>query len=272
MTDNIKRADSAADYHNSEYLGRSQLFKMSKSPEHFKYALENPQEPTPALLFGIAFHMLVLEPERFETEYGIMPKIDKRTRVGREMFEKISKEKSAVINEDDFEILQEMADSIKRTKYAETLLNGEHEQSYYWTDEMTGIKVKCRPDCRRDLKNGRGLIVDLKTCESAATEDFMRDAIKYGYDLQAAQYKTGVELIENKPHDFVFIAVEKKPPYAVNILQADNLFIQRGYDIFRTYLGMVKECRETNNWWGYNGSAGYINNLYLPSWLMKEME
>jgi hypothetical protein len=71
---------------------------------------------------------------------------------------------------------------------------------------------------------------------------------------------------------FVFIAVEKKPPYALNILEADEIFIRKGYDDFRTYLGMLKYCRETDNWYSYTGETGRPNVLNLPAWLIKEYE
>lgn len=267
-----KEKDSSEKYHSSEFLGKSQLFQMQKSPKHFKWFLDNPQNQTPALAFGTAFHCYVLEPERFAEEYIIVYKIDKRTKEGKELISNAESLGKKLITEEDMMLIQNMAESIHSTKYADTLLSGEHEISYYWEDEMTSIKVKCRPDSRRKLRNDKGIIVDIKTCESAATDDFMRDAIKYGYDLQSAQYKTGVELYEGYPHDFVFIAVEKKPPYAVNILQADDLFVQRGKDLYRLYLGLIADCRQNNLWDSYNGRNGMINNLGLPAWLLKEME
>ena len=100
----------------------------------------------------------------------------------------------------------------------------------------------------------------------------MRDAIKLGYDLQAAMYKTGVEKEYGIPCDFVFVAVEKTPPHMINILQADELFLRRGEDIFREYLGLYKRCTETGNWFGYLGEYNQFNNLGLPAWLAKEVE
>lgn len=46
----------------------------------------------------------------------------------------------------------------------------------------------------------------------------------------------------------------------------------RGEDLFREYLGMYHYCKENNNWYGYNGINGDINNLSLPAWLMKDYE
>lgn len=68
----------------------------------------------------------------------------------------------------------------------------------------------------------------------------------------------------------MFVVIEKDPPYAVNILQADEAFIQRGYDIFRELIGTYHECKETNNWWGYMGAYNVINNLGVPNWLKED--
>jgi exodeoxyribonuclease VIII len=85
-------------------------------------------------------------------------------------------------------------------------------------------------------------------------------------------YSKGVEVNTGKKPIFVFIAIEKKPPYAINILQADELFVRRGYDLFREYIGIYSECKKTNVWWGYLGRYNQINNLALPSYLAKEIE
>ena len=160
---------------------------------------------------------------------------------------------------------------VNLNKYARLLLSGKHEQSFFWTDDMTGEKCKCRPDAMYETDE-IGIIVDLKSCESAETESFMRDVVKYGYDMQAAMYRKGVEINTGKKWGFVFIAIEKKPPYAVNILQADDLIFTRGNDLFRELIGIYHNCKETGDWYGYNGFSGMINNLSLPRWLAREYE
>ena len=116
------------------------------------------------------------------------------------------------------------------------------------------------------------IIVDVKTTSDASTDSFIRSAINYGYDFQAAMYFNGVAKNIGKKPLFVFIAVEKEPPYAVNILQADELMLQRGYDLFREYIGIYHDCKVSGNWYGYLGRLNQINNLALPSYLAKEVQ
>lgn len=267
----VKLNISDREYRERKELSRSDLFKLSKSPAHFIYALKNPQEETAAMIFGTAFHTLVLEPEKFEDTYITVPKIDRRTKEGKAQTEEAERSGKITLTEETVSRLRAMRASIMSNKYAEILLRGEKEQSYFWTDELTGIDLKCRPDCRTDLKT-MSVIVDLKTTENAATEAFMRSALSYGYDLQAAVYRQGVEAFEKKPHRFVFIAVEKSPPYACNIIEADDVFVDKGSRDLRDYLYTVRECRSSGNWYGYNGSDGCLNVMGLPAWLAKEYE
>ena len=57
------------EYREHPAISRSELWKIRESPEIFKYYKENPEEPTPALIFGQAFHKLALQPESFFDEF-----------------------------------------------------------------------------------------------------------------------------------------------------------------------------------------------------------
>jgi hypothetical protein len=85
-------------------------------------------------------------------------------------------------------------------------------------------------------------------------------------------YCEGVEKTTGQKPLFVFIAQEKTPPYSVNIFQSDELFIRRGYDIFRELIGIYHDCRQSGLWYGYLGRYTAINNLCLPAWAKKEVE
>lgn len=262
-----------AEYHASEGIGKSSLFNMSKSPEYFKWRLDNPEEDKQALIFGSAFHKAVLEPDEFDSEFVVYPNCDRRTKEGKSIYKQFLAVADGrdMITDDEWAQICAMREKVLQNPYAVALLKGEIETSYYWTDQITGELCKCRPDITRRFQS-TNIVVDLKSCLHADTESFMRDCIKYGYDLQSAMYKEGVDIITGIPHTFVFIAVEKAEPYSVNVLQADDLFIKRGYDLFREYLGLYAECKKTNSWYGYNGFSGYINTLSLPRWLSKDYE
>lgn len=166
---------------------------------------------------------------------------------------------------------EEMTAALYGNSYARRLLRGEKEVPFFWTDELTGEECKCRVDCLSKTEKNL-VIVDLKTTDNASTDAFIRSAIKYQYDFQAAMYSEGVKANTGKQPIFVFIAIEKKPPYAVNILQCDELFCRRGYDLFREYIGMFHECKETGIYWGYTGAFNQINTITLPAYLKERVE
>lgn len=263
---------SAAKYREANGINRSNLFQITKSPLHFKYALENPAELTPSLVFGSAVHKYILEPEEFNNEYAVLPNsIDRRTKAGKAAYDAFWEENGDknLISNDDMIIITKMADVVKNNIFVKRLLEGEHETSFFWDDELTGEKCKCRPDCITKVGE-QYVIVDYKTTDNAETEAFRSSSIKYGYDLQAGMYLEGVKVNTGLDCVFIFIAQEKKPPYAVNILQADEFMVKEGQRLFHDLLGIYHECRITNNWYGYEGPDGGVSNLTLPKWLLKE--
>lgn len=261
------------EYRQHPAISRSQLFKMSESPEKFKYYQEHPEEPTPSLIFGQLFHAMALQPETVWEEFAVAPNVDRRTKAGKEAFAEFQEtaENKTVVTADMVEQATAMCEALKKNNFVQKLLKGEKEKPFFWNDDLTGEACKCRIDCLTALGENL-IIIDLKSTENAETEAFMKSAIKYGYDFQSAMYSKGVEVNTGKNPMFVFIAVEKKPPYAINILQADELLIRRGYDLFREYIGIYHDCKQTNNWYGYLGKFNQINNLALPAYLAKEIE
>jgi hypothetical protein len=261
------------EYRSHPAISRSELFKISESPEKFKYYREHPEEPTPALVFGQLFHAMALQPETVWDQFAVMSNVDRRTKAGKETFAEFEAqaEGKTIVSVDMVEQATAMCEALNKNDFVKKLLKGEKEKPFFWVDEMTGEECKCRTDVLTEIGENL-IIVDLKTADCAETEAFMRAAIKYGYDFQSAMYSDGVKHNTNRNPLFVFIVIEKKPPYSINILQADPLLIRRGYDLFREYIGIYHDCKTTDNWYGYLGKFNQINNLALPAYLAKEVE
>ena len=269
--------ETNAEYHGyREAISKSRLANMSVCPAYFKWCEDNPQEPSEDMVLGSAFHKIVLEPETFDKEFMIMPHFDRRTKEGRLGYEnlmnKVQGECITLITKEQYDTICGMRDSIMSNPYARKLINGNIEQSMYFTDDLTKVECKCRPDVWRKVAD-RVVITDLKSAKSVMPNDFMRDCVKYHYDLQTAMYRDGASKVLGVPKDnidFVFIAVEKKPPYLLNIMQADTYVIQKGEADFREYIGTYKECLEDGVFYGLNGKNGIINTLSLPDYLIKK--
>lgn len=262
-----------SEYRRQDGISRTELWRLKESPEKFKWYQEHPEPPTPALLFGAAAHKLLLEPDTFDGEFVVAPDIDKRTKSGKEQWSDFLDHigQQYVISQADYQKAEEMAQKARETPFVKKLLNGDMERPFFWVDDLTGEPCKIRVDCISTI-GGKTVIIDYKTTADASTEGFMKSAINYGYDFQAGMYCEGVEKVTGQKPLFVFIAQEKTAPYAVNILQADDLMVRRGYDVFRELIGIYHECKTTGNWYGYLGAYNVINNLSLPAWLAKEIE
>lgn len=258
------------EYRTPPAVSRSELWRIiTESPEKFMYYRENPQPPTNALIFGQAFHMAILQPEIYYDNFAVAPVSDRRTKAWKEFCAKNPNKIS--IEKEWQETISEMKDKLLADPFVRQLLSGEHEKPYFWTDKLTGEECKCRADCITEI-GGNVYVVDIKTCENAATDVFMGKSVDYGYPLQAAMYCEGVKQATGRECSFVFIAIEKSPPYAVNIMQADDIYRQYGFDIFREALGIYHDCKINNNWYGYLGKFHNINVLGLPAYLAKEFE
>ena len=264
---------------NSEYRKRggisaSDLKTMMKSMALWKYLKENPEDgDTPAFLFGRAYHKLMLEPDDFENEFIVSPKFDKRTKEGKAAYEEFLKsaEGKDVIDEETYQKLLDMQKALYDTPFVKFFIKGEHEKSFFWTDEESGIHCKCRPDSYGEVK-GNYVCVDLKTTKCAETDTFMRDSIKFGYDIQAYHYCEGLKKAYGKDFKFIFIAQEKTAPYLVNVLEADDMFMRSGRELRKNLLEKYKKALETDVWEGYMSETSGINVLSVPKWIADSLE
>ena len=264
------------EYNEHPGVRRSDLFKISESPEKYKWAIEHPVEPTPALIFGSACHKLVLEgTEEFAKEYAVAPNVDRRTKAGKEEWERFSaaNEGKTVVSEDNFCIMFDMGSAVSKCVMAENLLhgdNGETEVPFFWTDKDTGEECKVKLDRLVEL-DGRYVVVDYKTSQSAQTDKFVHSMIKFGYCLQAAMYTEGVMICKGLDYrpDFIFVVQEKDEPYSVNVIYvpSDSSVMQYGIDQFREYIGILHQCKELDNYYGYLGPYGESSEAYLPGYI-----
>ena len=177
-----------------------------------------------------------------------------------------------VLSVDTYEQLLGMRDAIMAHPAASALLAGEGvaEASVYWTDAATGELCRCRPDWwRKD-----GVLVDLKSTEDASPEGFAKSLVNYRYHVQAPWYLGGMTAAFEagqfpegwqRPRAFAFIAVEKRPPYAVAVYVLDSESLEIGTRLMRADLDTLAECRRTGVWPGYGDT---LQQLGVPQYYL----
>ena len=251
------------EYHSSSGVSRSSLWEFKRSPYHYWHRYLNGginlQESTPSMVMGNLVHTMVLEPHKFDSEFVMRPEMDRRTNAGKQAFNAFTMTlagRQGVTYEQVAEANAIQKAIIENDLAFALLQDCKIEQSIYFTHESTGIQIKCRPDAW----NG-SIVVDLKTTASANYRDFQNSVFKYGYDTQAAIIKLALASINISLEKFVFIAVEKEPPYAVGIYVLDEEVIDYGIRKLENLLVKYSECLQDNKWPSYP-----IQTILLPKW------
>jgi exodeoxyribonuclease VIII len=252
---------TAEEYHSLPAANKSGMDKINKSPAHYIHEKLNPTPPTPAMVFGSSFHDALLLPAEFPNRYVAAPKFDKRTNAGKAAaaeFEAANVGKT-LVDPEEMESIKGMADAIKAHPEASKFLAaGTSELSCFWNDAETGVLCKARPDLLLD----NGTIVDIKTTNDASFSEFQKSIANFRYHVQAAWYLDGVKKFQ--PADsFVFVAVEKKPPYAVAVYMIDEASIEKGREEYRKNLKIYAECLKTGVWPAYSEELQIIS---IPFW------
>lgn len=258
------------EYDAAEGVRRSALWRMHESPEKYRWFLDHPEPETPALTFGSAAHKMLLEPDGFYDEFAIAPDVDRRTKAGREEYERFVKDALGkdIITVDEFNQIVDMTNKVKSIPYVQKLLAGQHETPLFWTDEDTGERCKVKLDMLADV-DGVLTVADYKTANSAETNVFVNKMYQLGYHLQAFMYTEAVMKcmgLDERP-DFIFVVQEKKPPFACNVIQVTDDVMLAGMDTFRELIGMLHQCKSMDYWPGYNGMFDEPNETFLPGWM-----
>lgn len=265
------------DYADLKAVNSSSLKALKKSPLHYLYTLNNGQKDTESLRKGRLVHMAILEPDKFEDSFILAPEVNKRTKAGRAEFAafmaEAEKKGQSIIEPGERCAALDLRDAIYKNKDAAQIvtLPGYCEMSFIAQDPMTELFRKCRTDKFIQLENGKSYVVDLKTCEDATPEGFSRTCAKFDYEVQAAFYLETISLAIQQtneedlsiPSSFVFIAIEKKPPFAIGIYQLTENALAHGKDICNNSLLAIRDCMDRKHW---PGPTEGVRILDLPAW------
>lgn len=257
------------DYHALDRVSSTKLKKLiASSPMHLKHYLDNPVEPTPAMVQGSAVHKMVLEPDLFNDSFVLELKVDKRTTAGKAHAAEFEMNNfgKTILAQKQMDIVTGISAAISAHPMNELIFkNSEIETSFLWTDKDTGIDCKCRPD----ILNGSTL-TDLKTTTDASARGFARQSAELNYHVQLAFYADGVEAVTGvKIYNHMILAVETGAPHAIAYYRYDDAAIHYGRSEYKRALLQWAKCKKENDYPGY--SVG-IQDLFLPSWKMPDIE
>jgi len=247
---------------------QSSLKYILKSPAHYQASKRKSFIPTVFMEMGSALHCKVLEgDEQFAMRYALKPSnINFTTKEGKE-WKQQHKGKTILTNTDKeaaWDSVHGMAIALKTLPWfdpSQPDYRKFNELSIYW--DADNIACKARLD--RLVDDGdRLLVLDLKTTDSVEPHIFERKVFgPMNYIFQAAWYAEAAELAYGKPAGFVFIAVERVPPFSVGIFEVSDEMMQEGRAQIREARRILDYCNKTNEW---PGPCTQHNQLNLPQW------
>jgi hypothetical protein len=241
------------EYHDSEGYSRSALACLRQSPYHFWYKYlsgEYQQEQTDAMVFGSALHTWCLEPNLFDEQFLVMPNCDRRTKGGKEIYADCMERKGErdILTIDQFQKLELMGARVRKEgSFSDQIItDADIEKSIFFTHDETGLKFKVRPDVWKG-----SLVADLKSTKDASYRAFQGSAYGMSYYLQAGMISEALKTIGIDMTTFVFIAIEKEPPYSMGVYVLDPEAIEFGINQFHALARQLKDCLDRNEFEDY---------------------
>lgn len=261
----------ARDYFAVHAASASFLKAMKRSPHHAQHGRLHPDDPTPAMKFGTAWHTAFFEPERFAAEYVAIPEgLDRRTKEGKALFAEVEASGRTPLSADEDELLAAMiatANAHPATQAIRAATRGQMAEPSLFADHL-GVPVKIRPDLLVPPCPSfpSGLIVDGKTTQDASPDAFGRACWNMDYHIQAALYVDVVQAYYGTamPPTFAWLAAEKDAPNCCAYYTAGENLIEHGRREYRDLLLVYGECERTGIWPGYSEE---IAPLSLPAWV-----
>ena len=161
--------------------------------------------------------------------------------------------------------IHEMNHSINNHTSAKYLLKdaeGPREATLVWTDTVAGTGAHCKARMDRYVPEMKA-VVDLKSAADASKDGFRRAITKYGYDIQAAWYTDGAIANGLEVDGFIFVAIEKQPPYAIGTYLLKMDWIEAARADYIKLLEMYEKCKKEDKWPAYDDT---IVELDMPKY------
>jgi len=241
----LAKKDTNSEYHSHPAVSSSTFKEIWKKSVY--HAINKEWDSTASMDLGTAVHTMILEPEEFNDQIYVMPKIDRRTKEGKEEYQKVllKSQGKVIITPEQMQIVKKITHNALGDDKVLDLLKGEREISHY--SEIDGVQIKARPDV---YNPETGMIADIKTCQDNSPRAFRSDVKKFAYHLQAVFY---CRVLGLDPLNWRFIAVETKHPYTCQVYALNDEQIDDGEIAFERVFKDWKFYLETGIAVGYNG-------------------
>ena len=135
---------------------------------------------------------------------------------------------------------------------------GHNERCHYWTDELTGLLCRSRPD--REIPK-LGMLLDVKT--AARIDRFESSILEYRYHVQDRFYSEGYHATQGEPpKTFVFLIVSStldRRKYPVRLKQITTTHREIAAAAIRQDLATYAAAKKADDW-------NDVETAELPPW------
>lgn len=223
-----------------------------------------PKQPTDAMRQGSLVDCMITEPEAFERRYVVAPRVDRRTKAGKEAWanaEEQARENCAqVIPQEWHANAIRIVQTLRNDPVASEYLQGQGQKPHFWHDNDHDIDCRYLPDIEHAYF---GRLIDLKKTRSANPRLFAAQSYALGYDIQVAHYAEGYrDRHGDYPKQIALLAYEWNWPHnwSVNVISEDLL--EEGRRRREEAMCLIKECQSVNEWpsWG-------VHLVDVPRWV-----
>lgn len=245
------------------------LFMQANSPKHFKYLLTQ-QDDSDEKNYGSLVHCLALEPDKIDDEFLVIPKIDRRSKAGKEAYELAMRnpQNKTVVSEDQMQSALALVNSLEEREEWQRLMDKVIEKEKVVirseTHALGNIDLKCRIDFITRNSSKDLILWDLKTTKSIKPHAFKNSFLDYGYATQAAFY----QMLYSEPNVvFKFFIVEKMPPYSCAVVEMSSEDMIRARHKVSHYIGKYILAKQK----GFEEDPVLNYTIQLPMYFDEEL-
>jgi len=248
----VVEPSSAYHMHRSTIQSCSLLKHALVSPAHYIQAANSHFKPSDEMEYGTLMHALILEPDTVPGLIAVYPgalgsdsdsiRFRASAKRGGRIAITLAKYIRAQIAAETF-----LAANYRGRSMRTWISEAKVERSIYFTEPVTGLLCRTRQDIYHP-----DVTFDLKTTSAQTAWKFMRDGVKYHYDLQSYMYSAARVVFsgESTRKPFVFAALCSDAPHSVFMLPADMSVLENGKKKFEHAMATVKACMSTDHWPG----------------------
>lgn len=279
----------------------SAIIEFRKSPKayHWKYILGN-REESDAMRQGTLIHKAILEPNVFKNEYckistelqsyqnkdlqemcrenglkvgGTKADLTERIRelnpdfwtLEDEMEKQIGLGKK-VLPENTWTMIDAIQANLQERNISKYVIDNGEKEIKGWFMHETGVVISFRADAMfKNIKEGQGCVMDLKTSPKIDTNHVRRWHCAEGRHIQIAAYVDAFSKIEKRPFEnySYFLFVRSIAPYDVAEYLVDSAMLDAGRSEITYYIKEMQKCIKDNKW---PGEQKDIETTSLSDW------